>query len=200
MGCADLWLSQNGTLNSGRALAGGVGGGCTLQDHAEVQKAGAMVLSVKGFRDSSSCLSLVGSTDPAENLLLPHWHSSCWLRVTALYSYPGSRLGVTLMQSFTYTCKDRPNCQQALPFGASGSQRKLRGGWRGLQLFAVALAFSAPKRAWGAVTLSEIADGWSHLILAICGMTVLGAMLFIIAVVLNFSNAGACSCSPSIYI
>ena len=77
-----------------------------------------------------------------------------------------------------------PSCKQALPFGASGSQRKLPAGSGGLQLFAAALVFSAPKWAWGAVT-SVIADGWSHLIPAICGMTVLGAMLFIIAVLLS---------------
>lgn len=75
-----------------------------------------------------------------------------------------------------------PSCQQALPFGASGSQRKLPGGG-GLLRFAAALVFSAPKG--GAVTSSETADGWSHLIPAICGMTVLGAMLFIIAVLLS---------------
>lgn len=45
-----------------------------------------------------------------------------------------------------------------------------------IQLFAAALVFSAPKQVCGAVT-SEIADGWSHHIPAICGMTVLGAML-----------------------
>lgn len=75
-----------------------------------------------------------------------------------------------------------PSCQQAPSFGASGSQRKLPG-CGGLQLFAAALVFSAPKG--GAVTFSETADGWSHLIPAICGMTVLGAMLFIIAVLLS---------------
>lgn len=51
-------------------------------------------------------------------------------------------------------------------------------------LYSSALVFSAPKG--GAVTFSETADGWSHLIPAICGMTaVLGAMLFIIAVLLS---------------
>lgn len=50
-------------------------------------------------------------------------------------------------------------------------------------LHSFALVFSAPKG--GAVTFSETADGWSHLIPAICGMTVLGAMLFIIAVLLS---------------
>lgn len=51
-----------------------------------------------------------------------------------------------------------PSCQQVLPFGASGSQRKLPGG-AVPQLFAAALVFSAPKQARGAVTSSEIADG-----------------------------------------
>lgn len=56
-------------------------------------------------------------------------------------------------------------------------------GWveEGLQLFAAALVLSAPKRTWDAVT-SETTDGWSHLVPAICGMTVLGAMLFVVAV------------------
>lgn len=40
---------------------------------------------------------------------------------------------------------------------------------------------SAPKRTWDAVT-SETTDGWSHLVPAICGMTVLGAILFVVAV------------------
>lgn len=102
-----------------------------------------------------------------------------------LSSHPVCSLGVALAQTFTRTRQGKPSCQQALPFGASGSQRKLCGVWRGLQLFAVALAFSAPKWAWGAVTLSGIADGWSHLVPAVCDMTVLGAMLFIIAVVLS---------------
>jgi len=42
-----------------------------------------------------------------------------------------------------------------------------------------------PKVGVGAVSFSEIADGWPHLVPAICGMTVLGAMLFIIAVLLS---------------
>lgn len=174
---------------------------CTLHPAKRMLRcgeAGEMVVSMKGFRGSSV---VTGVTCPlwgaltqlkicffpispaVRQQLLAKGHS---LSRILLSSHPGSGLGVTLTWSFTHVCKkDRPSCQQALPFGASGSQRKLPRGWGGLQLFAAALLFSAPKWAGGAVTFSEITDGWSHLIPAFCGMTVLGAMLFIIAVLLS---------------
>lgn len=148
---------------------------------------------MKGFKGSSGVTCLLWGALiqlKIENLFLPHCHSSekeplaqgrYSSRITLSF-HSDSGLGVTVIFSFTHACKsDRPSCQQALPFGASGSQRKLSGGCK---LFAAALAFCAPKWARGSVT-SEIADGWSHLIPAICGMTVLGAMLFIIAVLLS---------------
>lgn len=154
-----------------------------------------MAVSMKGFRGSSV---VTGVTCPLRGALTQL--KICFFPISPAVrqqllrcssrippsSHPGSGRGVTVRWSFTHACKkDRPSCQQALPFGASGSQRKLPGGWGGLQLFAAALVFSAPKQVWSAVTFSEIADGWSHLIPAICGMAVLGAMFFIIAVLLS---------------
>lgn len=182
----------------GWALAGG---GWRLHPAKSMLRRGEaseMAVSMKGFRGSSVVTGVIypmgGALTQLKICFFPIIpavrqqllaQGRCSSRMP-LSSHPGSDLGVMVTRSFTHACKrDRPSCQQALPFGASGSQRKLPGGWGGLQLFAAALVFSAPKRVWGAVTFSEIADGWSHLVPAICGMAVLGAMFFIIAVLLS---------------
>lgn len=71
------------------------------------------------------------------------------LKQDPFFSHSGSGLGIPVTQFSPMPARTGSSCQQALPFGASGSHRKLPGDG-GLQLFAAALVFCAPKG--GAVT------------------------------------------------
>lgn len=108
----------------------------------------------KQLKSCRTDLSLGGSTNPAENCCIPSREKG-----DAGKGHCSSRIPFFPFWQWAGYSNDRvfspvpartgPSCQQTLPFGASGSQSKLPGDG-GLQLFAAALVFCAPKG--GAVT------------------------------------------------